>query len=221
VGTLEELWPPFGLRVSCGPLTLRVVRDDDLPALVEVVEGGIHDPGRMPFYFPWTDATGDVLRQETLRFFWRSRADRTSPGSWSLPLGVWRDDELVGIQEIATKDFPVTRTGETGSWLGLRFQGLGTGTLMRQVICVLAFDHLGFTEVTSGAFTDNPQSLAVSRKVGYVDNGRVRLKRRKDEQAVNQQLLLTPSALVRPPYPVVVEGVEPLRAFLGTDVAAK
>jgi RimJ/RimL family protein N-acetyltransferase len=99
------------------------------------------------------------------------------------------------------------------------FHGRGTGTLMRQAICVLCFDHLGFTEVTSGAFLDNPESRAVSRKVGYVENGRVRLKRR-DTRAVNQQLLLTPEALVRPPHPVEVDGVAGVRRLLGIDEQA-
>ena len=43
---------------------------------------------------------------------------------------------------------------------------------MRQMICAFLFDHLDFEEITSGAFTDNPASLAVSRKVGYRDERR-------------------------------------------------
>ncbi|MEP6817849.1 MAG: GNAT family N-acetyltransferase [Marmoricola sp.] len=213
--TLVELWPLFGLRVTCGPLELRAVRDDDLPHVLEAVEAGIHEATRMPFLFPWTDAMGDTLRVNTLQHYWRARADVT-PDKWSLPLGVWRDGGFVGIQEVATTNFGVTRTGETGSWLGRRFQGQGVGTLMRQAICALCFDHVSFTELTSGAFTDNPASRAVSRKVGYVDNGRVRYRRR-DELAVNQSLLLTPEAFVRPGHPVGVEGVAGVRRLLGID----
>ena len=58
---LEELWPLFGLRVRCGPLEMRPVQDADLPEVLAVIQGGIHEPERMPFYFPWTDATGDEL----------------------------------------------------------------------------------------------------------------------------------------------------------------
>ena len=98
----------------------------------------------------------------------------------------------------------------------MRFHGQGLGTLMRQAICALCFDHLDFTEVTSAAFIDNPASLAVSRKVGYVPNGDERLKRR-DEMAVNRKLLLTPEAFVRAPYPVEVEGVDGVRRLIGLD----
>ena len=89
----------------------------------------------------------------------------------------------------------MTRTGETGSWLGREFQGRGIGTAMRQVICAFAFDHLDAEEVTSGAFLDNPASLAVSRKVGYRPNGVRRLKRRAGELALNQSLVLTTGRL--------------------------
>ena len=34
------------------------------------------------------------------------------------------------------------RGGETGSWLSRPFQVRGTGTAMRQVICVFLFDQL-------------------------------------------------------------------------------
>ena len=213
--TLEQLWPLFGLRVTCGPLELRPVRDDDLPTVLSVVAGGIHEPDQMPFLFPWTDATGEELIVNTLQHHWRSRAE-LSPDKWSLELGVWRDGVFVGSQGVRTTNFRVTRTGETGSWLGLPFQGQGTGTLMRQAICALCFDHLGFTELMSGAFTDNPQSRGVSRKVGYVENGLVRYKRR-DALAVNQQLLLTPEAFVRAPHPVEVFGADGMRRLLGIE----
>ena len=89
----------------------------------------------------------------------------------TLDLAVRVDGQLAGVQGFSTKDYLVVRTGETGSWLGATFQGRGLGTAMRQAMCALLFDHLDAEEVTSAAFTDNPASLAVSRKVGYTDNG--------------------------------------------------
>ena len=108
-----------------------------------------------------------------------------------LNLGVWWQGELVGVQGVTTSNFVVRRTGETGSWLGSQHQGQGLGTVMRQVMCVLLFDHLGFTEITSGAFVDNPASLAVSRKVGYRVNGTERYERR-GELAEMTMLALRP-----------------------------
>jgi len=207
---LAEIWPPFGVRVTCGPLVLRPVRDTDFPEVFEVLHRGVHSPDRMPFYVPWTRATGVELERQFLQYHWGLRSS-FSRDAWALDLGVWREGQFVGMQGVSTKDFPVTRTGETGSWLGQVHHGHGTGTLMRQAICVVCFDHLGFEEVTSGAFTDNPASLGVSRKVGYRPAGERRLSR-EGRLAVNRTLVLRPEDLVRPPYDVAVEGVEPFLA---------
>ena len=203
---LAELWPPFGLRVTCGPLLMRPLRDADFPEVLAVVHGGIHAPDAMPFSFPWTDPTGAEQERQFVQYHWRARAE-LAPERWQLDLGVWHEGRFVGIHGVSTRDFPVTRTGETGSWLGRRFHGTGIGTLMRQAICVLCFDHLGFEEVTSGAFADNPASQAVSRKVGYRANGEDRFAR-KGEATTMLKLRLRPEELVRPPYDVGTAGVE-------------
>jgi RimJ/RimL family protein N-acetyltransferase len=214
VTDLAALFPPLGLHVHAGPVELRPLTDEVLVELCALAERGIHDPGEMPFYVPWSTAPTGELARNTAQHHWRLRAE-FSPESWDLQLAVLHDGVLVGCQGLRTQDFAVTRTGETGSWLGREFQGRGIGTRMRQAICALAFDHLGFTEVTSGAFLDNPASLAVSRKVGYRPNGVRRLRRREGEVALNQQLVLTPDAFVRGEEPVRVRGVDAFRAFIG------
>ena len=211
---LATLFPPFGLRVQAGPLELRPITDDVLVGICALAERGIHDPGEMPFYVPWSTAPPGELARNTAQYHWRLRSDFTVD-AWQLELAVFHEGELAGCQGLRTEDFLVTRTGETGSWLGRDFQGRGIGTRMRQAMCALAFDHLGFEEITSGAFLDNPASLAVSRKVGYRPGDVRRLKRREGELALNPQLVLTPESFVRPPDPVEVSGADALRAFVG------
>ena len=211
---LADAFPPFGLRVEAGPLVLRPITDEVLESLVEVALAGIHPADQMPFYHPWTDAPADQLPADFVRFHWGVRS-RFSPERRSLELAVEYEGRLVGTQGFATEDYLVTRSGETGSWLGRQFQGRGIGTRMRQAICALAFDHLDATRITSGAFLDNPASLAVSRKVGYRPNG-VRLLPRRGEPAENQSLLLTPETFVRG-EPITVTGLAPFRRFIGLD----
>lgn len=211
---MERYWPPFGLRIACGPLSMSPVRDDDLPQLVDLALAGIHDRARMPFYFPWTDAPDDELPANTLQYHWGQRAGM-SPGRWSIEFAVRYDGEFVGCQGISTTNYLVTRTGETGSWLGRAHQGKGIGTVMRRAICSFMFDAMDAREVTSAAFVDNPASLAVSRKVGYRENGVVRLERRPGEMALNQRLSVTPDTLSRPADDVRVTGDGELREFLG------
>ena len=212
--SLDDLWPPFGLTIGYGPVSLTPVRDTDLPDLVALAQAGVHAPHEMPFFVPWTVGTPDEVSLRILQYHWAQRAAMT-PASWTLEMVVRVDGDIVGCQGISTRDYPVTRTGETGSWLGRMHHGRGIGTLMRQAVCVFMFDHLGAAEITSGAFLDNPASLAVSRKVGYRPNGVSRLARLGGEMALNQRLTLTEPDLVRAGHELRVQGVGPLRAFLG------
>jgi RimJ/RimL family protein N-acetyltransferase len=211
---LEEIWPQFALRIRSGPLDLTTIRDDDIPPLVELAERGIHDPQLMPFLFPWTDAPRTELARNMAVHYWSIRAANTVD-HWGLAMVVRHHDRIVGNQGFNTENYLVTRTGETGSWLGLEHHGQGIGTLMRQTLCAFVFDHLGAEEVTSAAFVDNPASSAVSRKVGYSLNGQSRKKRRDGELAICQNFVLRPADLVRSPYPLEVAGVAELRRDIG------
>lgn len=215
--SLEEIWPPYGVTITSGELVLRIVRESDVAELIALVRSGIHEPDRMPFSFPWTAAPADELPAEYFRYVARTKASLT-PTHWSLQFAVRRDGELLGIQGLDADDFAVTRTAETGSWLAKRHHGHGVGTRMRQAVCAFAFDVLRAEELTSGAFLDNPASLAVSRKVGYRPDG-VRRLARQGAVALNQHLVLRPQDFVRG-EPIEVTGSEPLLAFLGLSPAA-
>jgi RimJ/RimL family protein N-acetyltransferase len=218
VTTIADALPMLGLRVTAGPLELRGITDDDLVTLGVLAGRGVHAPERMPFTYPWTDADPAELPLRFAQYHWRTRAD-FGPDAWMLNLGVWRQGALVGVQGLDTSKYLVTRTGETGSWLGLEHQGRGIGTAMRQAMCAFVFDHLDAAEITSGAFTDNPASLAVSRKVGYRENGRTRRERRPGELATTVELVLTPGDFVRGEHPLEVSGVAAFRRSIGLDPA--
>ncbi|MBA3530212.1 MAG: GNAT family N-acetyltransferase [Propionibacteriaceae bacterium] len=213
--SVAEIWPPYGVRITEGDLVLSVVTDEDIPGLVDLALSGIHPPDEMPFAEPWTDDDPADLPANNVRYYSRVRATFT-PEDFTLQFAVRLDGELVGTQGFGAVDFALTRTGETGSWLARRFQGRGIGTRMRRAVCAFVFDGLGAVEITSGAFVDNPASLAVSAKVGYRPNGRLRLKRRPGEVVVNQKLVLTPDTFVRG-QPIEVQGLPALRTFLRLD----
>ena len=210
--TPSDLWPPAGLTLTAGDLVLSTVTEDDLPALVELVLSGVHPEDFMPFDTPWTLAPREELPRRFAQYHWRSRASFAAD-DFDLNLSVRVAGQLVGVQGFATKNYPVTRTAETGSWLARRFQSGGVGTRMRQCVCALLFDHLGAAEVTSGAWVDNAASLAVSRKVGYRE-GDVDRRQRQGALAWHRRLVLRPDDFVRG-EPVQVSGVEPLRTALG------
>lgn len=221
--TLEEIFPPFALRIACGPVALSVLRDDDLPELVELVRGGIQDPGLpMPFLQDWHEqpfapGTPDGFPTTSLAWWWTQRATFT-PREWRLALVVRREGELVGMQDLHAKDFAHTRRVLTGSWLGRAHHGQGTGTLMRQLVVGFAFDELDAEGCESGYIVGNHASAAVSRKVGYVDNGRQRIVQRTRQGAVGvdeQRVVVTPTTFVRPADEVTIDGAGAVRRFLG------
>jgi len=172
-----DLWPLFGIRVRTPRLELRSVDPDLSLTIAALAAEGIHDPATMPFLFPWTDVESPELERNSLRHFWEQWAS-VRPESWALSFAVVVDGEVHGLQGCRAADFPTLRTADTGSWLGRRFQGRGTGKEMRAAILHLLFAGLGAEEATTGAFVDNERSLAVTRALGYEPNGtETRLRR--------------------------------------------
>ena len=104
---------------------------------------------------------------------WRARAEWKAD-DWHLPFGVFRNGRLIGVQALYAKRFPVLREVETGSWLTRAEQGQGFGKEMRCAVLRFAFECLEADVARSAAFLDNPASAAVSRAIGYRENGRSR-----------------------------------------------
>ncbi|MDO4239044.1 GNAT family N-acetyltransferase [Micrococcus sp.] len=213
--TLEQIWPPYGLVVESGDLRMTALREADVPEVLDVVAGGIHDPAWTPFLFPWTDAPAEEMPANYVRFF-ASTLTRTVDGGVSLELVVRRNGRVVGMQGLNGPDVARTRRLETGSWLGLPFQGQGLGTRMRRMVCALAFDGLGLDAVTSSAWMDNTASRRVSEKVGYRETGRGEAERRGVPTG-EVYFELRPEEIVRGDEPVRITGAEELRRFLGLD----
>lgn len=203
---LAAYWPLFGLRLATPRLVLTPLQDADLPEMCELVLAGIHDRSVMPFQVPWTDAPREELVANVLRYHWARRAAST-PDDWSVMFIVRHRGALVGLQELQGRDFAVTRTVSTGSWLGRVHQGQGIGTEMRSAVLQFAFDHLQADRADTGAFTDNGPSLAVSRKLGYRPDGTAVLRRRPGERAVEQRLTVDRTTFVRPDWMVQHRGL--------------
>ena len=162
LGRRSAYGSPAG-RWSCGRCATT-----DFPEVLAVAHGGIHAPDLMPFSFPWTDATGrgDGPAVPAVPLAREGRARRRSGGSSTSVSG--SEGRFVGVQGVEHARLPghPHRRDRLVARPAVPRAG-GSGTLMRQAICVLCLDHLGFEEVTSAAFADNPASQGVSRKVGY------------------------------------------------------
>ncbi|HEV2242687.1 MAG TPA: GNAT family protein [Streptosporangiaceae bacterium] len=200
-------WPLDGLRLTTPRLELRWPALADLGALADLAAGGIHDPEVQPFGVAWTDVPADERAQAVLQWHWSTWGSWT-PSDWSLNLVVDQGGAVVGTQGLIGRDFAILREVSTGSWLGRDYQGQGIGTEMRAAILFLAFEGLHAEYATSGAFEDNAASLAVSRKLGYSDDGIDRQVSRGRPATVRRLRLDRAAWEARRSVPVEIHGLE-------------
>lgn len=212
--TWPDIYPPFGIALSCGDVELRGLTPTDVPELLDLATEGIVDPsGPYPFVTDWALLEPAELRRNSAQFYFSTWAS-TRPEAWELRFVVRHRGEMVGCQDLMTKDFAITRVAHTGSWLGHRHQGRGIGTAMRQLICTFAFDALGAEECRTEAYSDNPRSRRVTEKLGYREVD-VYPVNRLGERAREMRFVLTPDRFVRPATAPKFAGVEAFKEFVG------
>jgi RimJ/RimL family protein N-acetyltransferase len=141
----------------------------------------------------------------------------TTPEHFHLSLAVIADGAVVGVSSLGGDDYASVRQFTTGSWLGIAHQGHGLGRELREATLHLGFAGFDAVRAHSGAFADNERSNRVSRRLGYHENGRQWMKRRGEpaEQVLYVMDRETWESQRRDD--ITIEGVEPVRAFLGID----
>ena len=189
---MNEHWPLFDLRVRTPRLELRPPDEAIMFALIDLADEGIHGPAFVPFLRPWTLEPDGERQRHSLQYYWRCWAD-WKPERWDLPLSVWVDGDLVGMQSLMAEDFGVRRAFETGSWLGRAHQGQGLGKEMRAAALHLGFAGLDATRAHTGAIEGNDRSMGVTRALGYEPNGEL-IKDRDGERIVVHEFRLDRAA---------------------------
>jgi RimJ/RimL family protein N-acetyltransferase len=214
--TTDSYWPLPGLRLRTDVLELRLPDEADLRALARLAEAGVHEPATQPFAVPWSDADPIERARGTMRFHWSTWGSWT-PADWSLNLVAVDDAVVVGTIGLSGRDFAVVREVATGSWVGRAYQGRGFGTQMRAAMLALAFDGLGARFATSGAFTFNAASLAVSARLGYRDDGAEWRTNRGQPAELRRLRLDRESWLAHREIAVDISGLEPCLPFFGIE----
>jgi RimJ/RimL family protein N-acetyltransferase len=196
-------WPLHGLVLTTPDLELRAM-DEELAARLAAVA-----PDDLTF-----DPERPSLGHDVLQSYWRAMG-QWRVDDWVLPFAVLRDGEPLGVQALEGKHFPVRRVVDSYSWLVHAARGQGVGKQMRTAVLELAFRGLGATHAISEAYDDNAASLAVSRALGYKDNG-VTVERRdgRDETVWAQHVLLS-AADWQPAWDVTVAGLDRCRPLFG------
>jgi RimJ/RimL family protein N-acetyltransferase len=205
------IWPFFDLRITSGAVVLRGLTDADLEALVQVIP---HDLEMNPANERFSSLSPDSDRRRQLVMeVWRHRGT-WSPDAWCLDFAVEVDGRVVGVQALEAEQFPQLRTVDSFSWLAADVRGRGLAHLMRTGVLALAFDHLGAEVAVSSARTDNAPSLAVSYRLGYVDNGISRTVTPTGPFEL-QHVRLTREAWRAQPRSADVTGIEPCLPWFG------
>ncbi len=167
---LAAVWPLYGLTITTPRLDLRLPAEADLPRLAAALAHGIQAPGTPRYQADWLYTASPERERKLLQTVYGSVA-RWTPDDWELGLAVVRDGAPIGMQSVFSRQFAATHGFGTGSWLALPHQGQGIGTEMGRAALALGFDGLGAQEAYIGAWADNPASLRVMEKLGYVFNG--------------------------------------------------
>ena len=212
--TLESAWPVFGLRIRTEHLVLRIPRDEDMPAFIDLAKAGIHPPDEMPFGVAWSVVPSPDFERSFLKFHWGTRSAWT-PEAWTVDFLVELDGRPIGAQGLHANDFAIHRIVDTGSWLGRAHQGQGFGKEMRSAVLSFAFDGLGARTAESSAFLDNLASSGVSRALGYEDNGRGALAPQGMSRETQRFRMTEERWRSRPRPPVTIEGLEACRELFG------
>lgn len=209
-----EHFPLLGLRLRTPRLELRLPSPEELGALANVAAQGVHAPDTMPFMVPWTDRPPAEIARGVVQHHWLTLGQWT-PDDWQLNFTVFHAGEVVGQQDLRARDLAVLRQVGTGSWLGRRHHGKGIGTEMRAAVLHLAFTGLGADEAISRAFADSRASLAVSRKLGYRDNGTARQVVRGAMTVEHRMRLTRADWEKHATTPVTIEGLAPCLPMFG------
>lgn len=138
-----------------------ILRDwsvDDLRNLVQSADNPrIAATLRDGFPSPYTH--GDAMR-----FI----AQATAPGSRNLVLAIDVDGQACGGIGIHPLEDVYRRTAEIGYWLAEPFWGRGIVTGAVQAIVPVAFARYDIVRIQAGIFSNNPASMRVLEKCGFV-----------------------------------------------------
>lgn len=212
-GSVTPIWPLDDLTLTGPQLVLRPVRETDMDPLVAAFPD---DFDLDPSYPSLVGVAGDLDRARRLQqSIWRHRGC-WKIHEWALDFGVWRGGELIGIQPLEGSQFPTERTVDTASWIVKPFRGNGFGGQAREAVLAFAFEHLNAERAITSAVTTNQASLAVSRRLGYRDDG-IRPHDTGDDVVDLQHLVMTRDDWAKHSRDAItVNGFDACRPFFGT-----
>ncbi|WP_292368568.1 GNAT family N-acetyltransferase [Methanoregula sp. UBA64] len=155
--TLPAQHFPHPMRITTPTSTLRDWSTDDAAVIVKYANNPkIASHLRDAFPSPYTQEDAD-------RFI----AFATGPGR-HLYLAIDIGGEAIGGIGISPLEDVKHRTAEIGYWLAEPFWGRGIATGAVRALVPVAFETTGIVRLEAGIFSDNPASMRVLEKCGFL-----------------------------------------------------
>jgi ribosomal-protein-serine acetyltransferase len=120
-------------------------------------------------WLAWVDKHTSI--DDTRAFITRSREQLTSKDGMSL--GLWADDEIVGVAGLHYIDWN-DRATSVGFWLAPDYQGRGLMTRAVFGLMKLAFEEYELVRFEGRAAVDNERSRSLFDRLGFRHEGRLR-----------------------------------------------
>ncbi len=144
-------------RIESARLVLRPLGEADLDALVAEVSDFAVTRMLAKVPYPYTREDGEAFLAASRRY-----------AGIDFSLAVTHEDRVIGGVGLSA----IRGRSEFGYWLGRRHWGKGYATEAGLAFLTHVFDAFDLKLIHSGVFFDNPASLRVQQKLGFVESGR-------------------------------------------------
>jgi RimJ/RimL family protein N-acetyltransferase len=170
---MSVAWPLEHLRIDTENVSLRYLSEDHLRWLATHSYGKVLAPHQVGYLSDWPHVDSEAAYQHGfLSHHWNCRIN-WSPQAWTLPLGIYiaGREYPIGTQDLNARQFLITKTVSTGSWILQEFQSNGYGGQMREAALWFAFHVLGAERARTSANILNERSRRVTERLGYWEDG--------------------------------------------------
>ncbi len=168
-------WPTEVPTLSHGLITLRAPEERDIPQIFE----GAQDPiipifTRIPSNYSMANA----------EFYVRERSPNTFANQTELQLAVQygngADSQFAGAFSFHSMDLR-EHVAEIGYWLTAPMRGKGIGSSATRLLTQFGFESIGFERIEAVVNIENMASRKLLEKSGYMLEGIMRKKSRKED----------------------------------------
>lgn len=132
---------------------------------LEKIRGWRNDPENRQYFRAFKDISSDMQEQ-----WYKKMGNNSDPNH--VYFQIMHGNELAGVCNLSYIDWHM-RSAEAAIMIG-DFKGQGLGTDALEVMCRYGFEEVNLHKIWCEIFDSNPASLAIFKKLGFVQDGMLR-----------------------------------------------